>query len=175
MPERGVSRLTGRLGHRIVRTALPRGVKVEEAATRGLFRGVDRGTMAVKVTGAALQLGTHSYTRKECGASHGGHSNLSGYLSLTDGNGAAAVLLKQKLAPTASSISRDFGRNINFAGLEMMMENEVIMANVLQEKTPVCVYNSVARTAVTYYAAECVHDMVFLHCDGDHFQRLVRV
>ena len=71
--------------------------------------------MAVKVTGAALQLGTHSYTRKECGASHGGHSNLSGYLSLTDGNGAAAVLLKQKLAPTASSISRDFGRNINFA------------------------------------------------------------
>lgn len=149
--------------------------RVEEAATHGLFRGVGRGTMAAKVDSVALRIGTYSYTRQECGASHGGHSNLCGYLSFTGGDGAAAVLLKQKLAPMANSISHDLGRNVNFAGLATLMENEVIMAYVLQEKTPVCVYNSVAQTAVTYYTAECVHDMVFLHCDGGHFQRLVRV
>jgi len=148
--------------------------QVEEAATHALFRGVGRGTMEVKVDSVALRIGTHCYTRKECGASHDGHSNLCGYLSFTDGDGAAAVLLKQKLAPMANGISHDLGRNVNFAGLATLMENEVIMAYVLQEKTPVCVYNSVAQTAVTYYSAECVNDMVFLHCDGGHFQRLVR-
>ena len=145
----------------------------EEAASQDLLSTVEQYKISAHAVEGGITIGSTRYRLQECGGAHGGHYNLCGYLSLTAGNGGAAVALKQELAPRATAFAKQAGLQTDFAGLDTMMDTEVIRAYVVQRRTPVCVYNARAGVATSYRSAQSTGDCVYLYTSGVHFQRLV--
>jgi hypothetical protein len=148
----------------------------EEALTAEVLGDVQQFLLAsAENSDGTVTIGSHTYRRVECGASYGSHSNLCGYLSLTHRDGARAVELKNRLAPFATEFSRKIGAFVNFAAPDALADTEVLRAFVVLEKTPVCVFDAITRTATTYRTDACVGDCVYLYLCPGHFQRLVSV
>jgi hypothetical protein len=148
----------------------------EEALTAESLGDVHQAELRARVEGPGLvRIGDRRYQAIECGSSHGAHSNLCGYLSLTAGNGPEAVALKESLAPIATAFARKIGSHTqtDFAGVATLADTEVIRAYVQLKKTPVCVYSAEVSRATSYYTDACVHDCVYLYLHPGHFQRLV--
>jgi hypothetical protein len=150
----------------------------EDCVDAAGFRGVCQGTIPATPGGpdGSVRIGDATYSPKECGIVAGEHTNACFYTSVSNADYPAAVTLKEELTPLANEISKDFGVSTNFADKDAPAENEVIMALVILKRTPVCVYSTRgAPMAVTYFSADCVHEMIYLVCDGCHFRRLVRL
>lgn len=150
---------------------------VEESATADVLGDVQQYVLASTLHPGkqTVTIGSRTYRRVECGASHGGHTNLCGYLSLTMAKGPEAVELKGRIAPVANRFSAKIGAHTDFTGPATLADLDVIRAYVLSERTPVCVFSEVAGVATTYRNDACVHDCVYLYLQPGHFQRLVPV
>ena len=150
----------------------------EEAQTRAVLGDVYQIESAVEVRAGGVLLVDNNklFELKECGNQFGGHSNLCGYLALTDGDGPAAVALKLALAPAATKFSTSIGRGTDFSGVSTMMDTDVLRAFVVNQRRTVCIYNAAAGAGVTLYTdASLDSAVVYLHTDGGHFQRMVQL
>jgi hypothetical protein len=150
----------------------------EEAQTRAVLGDVYQIESAVEVRAGGVLLVDNNklFKLKECGNQFGGHSNLCGYLALTDGDGPAAVALKLALAPAATKFSTSIGRGTDFSGVSTMMDTEVLRAFVVNQRRTVCIYNAAAGAGVTLYTdASLGSAVVYVHTDGGHFQRMVQL
>jgi hypothetical protein len=152
---------------------LERRKALEEADTKAVLGDVHQYTVEWRLElDGAIRIGTGRYRPTECGASYGGHSNLCCYLSFEGGNGAAAVALKNELAPVATEFARRIGAPIDYSGVSTMADTEVVRAYVKRKKTPVCVVNTEAGVATTYCVDDSVHPCKYLYLSSAHFKLL---
>lgn len=120
-----------------------------------------------------VRIGNRLYNAVECGASHGIHHNLCGYMAITHGDRAAAVALKSRLAPAATELSRRIGAHTAYIHSDTPADMEVFRVYTVMEKTPICIFNVKAGTAVSLVADNSENDCIYLLLDGGHYQRLV--
>lgn len=138
---------------------------------------------ATIIAGGRVKLGDEVFQIQDRGSQFGGHSNLCGYLSLTSGDGHAAVNLKQELAPYANQFAREVGdRVVDFGGLDTCIDLDVIRMYVLHKNTPVCVYSVDAAgvkgigVATVYWTDACLgFPRKTIYLSGVHYQELIPV
>lgn len=121
-----------------------------------------------------VSFGGACYTRKECGGSFAGDFNLCGFLSLTDGDGPAAIALKAKLAPVVRQLRPSQDAD---PGAQGVQASEVTFeAYAAVEKRPVWVCSlGPTHNIRVYNAGDNRGDTVYIYNDDAHYMRLHRI
>jgi len=121
----------------------------------------------------AIQIRGCSYLAVDKGAAIDGIDyNMCFYLCATE-SPAAALRLKDEIAPLATRYAHDLDINADFAILGQMADTETICAYVSIKKRSVIVLNVAAGKAVLHAAVDTLgSDPLMLHNENNHYRVL---
>ena len=156
-----------------------RRLELEEAQTAFTRQEVSWSEVpGASFTAEGITVDGKSFTAKECGSAHEGHSGMCGYMSIADGDGAAALALKLRLAPEADRLAglthdhkvEDFS---SYADPARLADHYAFQAFVRVEKREVVVADADSGKILRYTSPLVGFGRELLYKSGNHFRRLV--